>query len=129
MSEFNDDSVNKWANTHLDNANASLPQHIKDDVARARQAALQQARQAPASSLSTWDKVRERFTPVTLMQVSVPVAVAVMVTMLVSYSSDEHIPALPVQLLTENVPAEDLDMLEELEFATWLAEQDIEATS
>jgi hypothetical protein len=45
------------------------------------------------------------------------------VVVLVSYKQTPLIPVLPAELLTLDVPLEDLTLLEDLEFADWLAEQ------
>lgn len=126
MSKFKSDDIEsvvvERVNRHLDAEVDSLSSSVAKDISQARMNALRQARTEKESSwtftnwLPSW-------------QVSTPVAVAVMVAILVSYESEDQIPAIPSTMFTENIPAEDLDMLEDYEFAAWLAEQDIEVTS
>jgi hypothetical protein len=42
---------------------------------------------------------------------------------LVNIGSGDKLPPLPSNLFVQDIPVEDLAMLEELEFANWLAEQ------
>ncbi|MGS2721100.1 hypothetical protein [Paraglaciecola aestuariivivens] len=107
--------VEHQVNRQLDQANAALPEQVKLDIATAR---LQAQAMAKA-------KQQPRLKPrISIMPASfATLGVAILVAALVSYQPNPKIPALPAAILTEEVPLEDLALLEDLEFANWLAEQ------
>jgi hypothetical protein len=104
-------------NSRLDQANAALPQSVKQDIGAARLNA-----QAKALAL-TKKKTTVHNWHFTLPATFTSVGVALAVVVLVSYKQTPLIPVLPAELLTLDVPLEDLTLLEDLEFADWLAEQ------
>lgn len=113
----------------LEQANAGLSEEVLSDIAQARISAINAARQqqSKAVSLNHWlirsgDWLRHQVS-LGNYKLAAPVAVAVVVAVLVSYNQNNPIPALPAELLSGDVPTEELAMLEELEFASWLAEQ------
>lgn len=113
--------------TELDNAEAELSENVKADISHARMNALREARalKEKSANKSQWFKQPS-------FAVATPAAVAVLVTVLISYDGGEAIPMLPVELITGEVTTDDLALVEniefaqDLEFATWLAEQDQE---
>ena len=125
-SKFDDQALQQKINAELDSANAQLSDSVMSDIAMARQRALSQAARAGEKSpanlgLSRWFENRT-------LQVAVPAAFAVAAVMLVSYQSNEVVPMLPAEFLTADVPMEDLSLLEDLEFASWLAQQEQEVS-
>lgn len=60
----------------------------------------------------------------TWFTLAVPVAVAVLLGVTVKYLRVESVPALPLAMMAAQVPTEDLAMLEDLEFVSWLAENE-----
>lgn len=117
-------------NQQLDQESTQLSESVRADIANARMQALRTARENKQKPANKFDV--SGF--MTLLanykwQLSMPTAVAVAVVILVSYTSRETIPALPSELLVADIPTEDLGLLEELEFATWLAQQEQEATN
>ena len=106
-------------NQHLDNANQQLPAHVRNDIRRARQRAL--AAQTLRKT-GYWQRIIDWLSAYK-WALSMPTGVAVAVLILVSYNSTHSIEALPMDMLTTDIPSEDLELLEDLEFATWLAEQ------
>jgi hypothetical protein len=111
------DSGEQKINSQLDQANAALPQSVKQDIGAARLNA-----QAKALALSKKRKT-VRSWDFTLPASFTSVGVALVVVVLVNYKQTPVIPVLPAELLTLDVPLEDLTLLEDLEFANWLAEE------
>jgi hypothetical protein len=111
------DSGEQKINSRLDQANAALPQSVKQDIGAARLNA-----QAKALALSKKRKT-VRSWDFTLPASFTSVGVALVVVVLVNYKQTPVIPVLPAELLTLDVPLEDLTLLEDLEFANWLAEE------
>ena len=120
--------VERLINQRLDSANEQLSDAVRADISRARQQALRIARQNKSETLSIRERVLESFVNYK-WQLSMPMAVAAAVVILVSYTSRETIPMLPEEILVADIPTEDLGLLEDLEFATWLAEQEQGATN
>lgn len=122
------DKVSRKAVQALERANDRLSDDVLADIHNAREQALNQAQHKPArlrlvqSLLNRWQRMRSEVL-VHQFRYAAPVAVAVIVAVLVSYDSDKAIPALPEAFLSDDIPGEELAMLEELEFASWLAEQ------
>lgn len=114
--------VEQKVNAALDHSVANLPQQTKDDIFKVRQAALYAAKQQmDKTSLATRiGKIIRHPMPT----VAVPVAAAVLIALSLEYGSVEPVPALPVAMMTEDVPTEDLSLLEDLELVTWLAENE-----
>ena len=115
---------------HLDDANQAMTAEVRQDIANIRQAALRQMHNHVPEEQSghRWADWLG-FNGHTSFKLAMPVAVAVAMLVLVSYTSQEAIPVLPVDLAYEEVPTEDLALLEDLEFASWLAEQASEVGS
>ena len=111
----------------LDNANQDLPDVVRQDISQARIQALAQAKLYSSDKKSPlFAKALELFGYIfsdNLAKLGGPLAVAVIAAVLVSYRLTDTIPAFPGELLTADVPMEDFALLEELEFANWLAEQ------
>jgi len=58
------------------------------------------------------------------IHIGVPVAGAIIIGISVKYARVEAIPELPIAMMVANLPTEDFAMLEDLEFVTWLAENE-----
>ena len=105
----------------LDASVQNLPKQTQDDIYHARIKALnayqQRARQQSRTNTATWFS-----SP--FPKVALPVAAAVLVAVSLNYHSTSSIPQLPLAMMTEEMPTEDLTMLEDLEFVTWLAENE-----
>lgn len=116
----------------LERANGCLSDEVVSDIARARMNAVAAAKRQGGrtnlnqlikrrlSVISDWLCSQASVGKITL---AAPMAVAVIVTVLVSYNHSNPIPAIPAEIFSGEVPTEELAMLEELEFASWLAEQ------
>lgn len=112
----------------LDERNATLSPKVTDDIAQARMNAIRAAgAQTQKRTLQKWVNIAiDRFRQEVLVnnfKFAAPVVVAVFVAVLVSYHQDDTVPMLPQELLFGEVPGEELALLQELEFASWLAQQ------
>lgn len=112
-------STERLVSSRLNAANEQLPDAVKHEIAIARRQALLKARNKNQSPTEGKRLVWQSFINYKFVA---PVALAVAI--LVSYGSRDAIPVLPAELLLADVPAEDLNFIEDLEFATWLAEQE-----
>lgn len=98
-------------NNALDHSVNNLSENTLSDIARVRAIALNQGNVQARSNTS-------------VVNIGVSVAAAVMIAISVNYVSFETIPELPLAMMATEVPSEDFAMLEELEFVTWLAENE-----
>lgn len=110
-----------------------LSESVQRDIAAARTRALNIAKQQPRSVNHRY--LVNKLKPLLSFNVLVPSAVAVCAVMLVNYmqvispSSSFDLaqyPPLPIEVLDESIPDEDLALLQDIEFAHWLATQESE---
>jgi hypothetical protein len=124
---FDPKHLEKQINSHLDNANDALSENIQNDIHQARVRAVAQAKLKAntlpnsttrniLSSLNFWHILTKK-----VIYTAAPIALTLLV--LISYKPNKTIPALPMGFYSEDFPMEDLAMLEDFEFADWLAEQ------
>ena len=110
-------------NDALDHSVAHLSKKTLSDIARVRAVALSQRSAQTRSRKSVINRCIDwLFNP--FINIGVPIAVAVVVAISVKYVSVETIPEFPLELMATEVPNEDFAMLEDLEFVTWLAENE-----
>ena len=127
-SQSEQDKLNSKVNAMLDEANANLSDEVLSDITQARLKVLQIASNGSRKKISAampikwWQRI-QREVLIHQFRYVAPAAVAVIIAVLVSYNQSNTVPVLPEALLTGDVPAEELAMLEDLEFASWLAEQ------
>jgi hypothetical protein len=127
-SEQDTKNVEQLVNAALDQSVSNLSADKVVDISQARHKAInalyQQHSQGQKAGLTV--QISQM-----LMQpfprVAVPVAAAVLIAVSFNYHSTDVVPALPLAMVTEEVPTEDLTLLEDLEFVTWLAENEQEA--
>lgn len=120
--------VEKQVISTLEQANSGLSDDVLSDIAQARLNALRKAQEtSPKPFLTQHIQGMYEWLRYDLFvhnyKMAAPLAVAVVVTVLVSYTKDNSVPVLPVEFLSDDVLTEELAMLEDLEFANWLAEQ------
>ena len=120
--------IEKLINQRLDQANEGLDERVRADISHARMRALRAARQQKSSRTGFISQLISSCVNYK-WQLSMPMAVAAAVVILVSYTSRETIPAFPTEMLVADIPTEDLELLEDLEFATWLVQQEQGATN
>ncbi len=110
-------------NDALDHSVAHLSEKTLLDIARVRAIALNHSNTQTRSRTSVIDRcLGWLFNP--FINIGVPIAVAVVIAISVKYASVESIPELPLAMMVTEVPNEDFAMLEDLEFVTWLAENE-----
>lgn len=106
----------------LEQADSQLSDQVRQDIALARRKAIVQARSSEASK-QPWLARLVRWVQQHIYITTAPIAVAMAVVILLSYQSVENLPVMPVELVSADVPMEDLALLEDLEFAHWLSQQ------
>ncbi|GGA68297.1 hypothetical protein GCM10011369_07430 [Neiella marina] len=122
-----DNEVEQLVNQQLDASSAQLDDVVRNDIASARLTALATARTAKlGNEPRAWSSLITSLFHRPRWQYAMPM-VALATVMLVTYTSRQTIPALPQELVLADVPAADLGLLEDLEFATWLAQRQQEA--
>lgn len=114
--------INQAVHEALDEENHALPPEVKHDLQNARLKALAQLRKPVETRQSWFDKIGFEFKSA-FYWTTAPVAVAIAVVILLSYQSIDTLPVFPADMLTAQVPQEDLALLEDLEFADWLSQQ------
>lgn len=110
-------------NKALDNSVAQMSSETSVQLSNIRQAALRHAKHKVKRAKPGLFK-EMKLNP--FFQLSLPVAAAVLVVVSLNKYSNETIPALPLAMTTSQMPAEDLALLKDLEFVTWLAENEQE---
>jgi len=115
-------NVEKPINEALDKSVEHLSPVTLSEITQARELALKHLNERKKKE-SLIDTVKARLTMPAVMM-GVPAALAVIITISVKYTALEHIPELPLAMMITEVPNEDFAMLEDLEFVTWLAENE-----
>lgn len=116
-----DEQLTRHVTEVLDDANAQLPDSVASQLQQRRHAALRQAGSESSQSATSG------FAGMSGKQVWLPaLAAGFAVVAILRYDGQVEVPVLPDAMLVAEVPSEDLAMLEELEFAHWLAEQEDE---
>jgi hypothetical protein len=119
-SQSDPENLEKLVNSQLDAANNLLPKNVNEDICQARVRAITQAKfdsQVSSVFFNKLSKMLER----KLVVAGAPLILAVLI--LVNYKQSDTMPMLPAGVFSTELPSEDLAMLEDLEFASWLAEQ------
>lgn len=129
-SKFDQQDLQKLVSESLDTANDNLTDAQLSDIAQARMNAIRQAKRQLENSKTTRSKKLTRVLGLDWLlqhyQLSGTLAVAVVIAVLVSYNQENQVPAIPLALFDNDMPTEELAMLEDLEFANWLAEKEQE---
>lgn len=114
-----------------DEVEHQLPSHVINDITQARKMALSKAQPKGFSHVTM-----RTITDLLQVRFIMPAAIAATVMILVNYSGTHSnypaievtkIPAMPASVLDESIPQEDLLLLQDIEFASWLALQEIES--
>lgn len=135
------EAIDKQIIQHLDQQVADLPESVESELQIARQRALLLAQQrskarlgANKSVINTWQTTH--FNDLFKSNLLVPLALAVCLAITVNYlqlspttlpydEASVAIQPLPREILEVEVLDEDLALLQELEFATWLSQQTV----
>ncbi len=106
----------------LDSAEQGLPVGVKYDLAMARRKAVLQAQRQTSSGSRLINKLAM---PLTEIKFAFPAVLAIALLYIVNVDQPNSVPTLPANMLSMDLPTEDLALLEDLEFANWLAEQEV----
>ena len=109
----------------LDASVKNMPQKASDDIYQARMKALNAYQHKAKAGANKGIGATWFSSP--FPKVALPVAAAVLVAVSLNYHTTASVPELPLAMMTEEMPTEDLALLEELEFVTWLAENEQQA--
>ncbi len=124
--KYTDDDIEQIVNAQLDAANSTLPSDRLRDLHNARMQALRSDHSNGFTSIvRLWHRGKDAIN----MAVAVPSFAVVAMVLLISYGQGESVPALPLDFMATDLPTEDILLLEDLEFATWLVEQEYGATN
>ncbi len=120
--ESKSSDITQLTNRALDQSVNKLPDKTLADLAQVRAAALEYSKIKPEQPLAK--RLYHYISDHLLVNITVPVAAALVVVFSMKYVTPNTIPAMPIAMLTNEVPTEDLAMLEDLEFITWLAKNE-----
>jgi hypothetical protein len=126
---LSDHAIEQHLNQALDQSVARLSLSVQTDITRVRTNALAAAqlktRKTPIAA-RIQQKVSQLVTH-PFGKVAWPTAAAVLIAIAINHHSPGSVPELPLAMVTSPVPTEELTLLEDLEFVTWLAENEQEA--
>lgn len=123
VSPSEEQKLQQRVNGALQAQDAGMSDQVRLDIQRARIAALNNV-----GSQSLWFKLKNVVNDHQLPLIATPMALAVAIAVLVNFQPTQGIPELPAEmLLAADLPNEDLQLLEDLEFVDWLAKQQEEA--
>jgi len=117
----------------LDNSVDRLSVNQLNDIAQARVAALTKLNVHnvnPEDNIKqsgiSWSEILKSYIVerVSSIKLALPVAASIALVISLTYFQAESIPELPVAMMATEFPLEDFAMLEDLEFVTWLAENE-----
>jgi hypothetical protein len=123
-------NVEQAVNAALDQSVHNLSDKAVGDIYQARHAALnalrsgQDKRHNNRSMKLGFGAQLMQMAMQPFPRVALPVAAAVLIAITLNVETFDPVPAIPLALVTEDVPTEDLALLEDLEFVTWLAENE-----
>ncbi len=125
-------NVEQAVNGALDQSVHNLSDKALGDIYKARHAALNALKtQHAGQSRQTKKDITAQFMQMAMQmamqpfpRIALPVAAAVLIAITLNVETSDPLPAIPLALVTEDVPTEDLALLEDLKFVTWLAENE-----
>jgi len=112
----------------LDNLTDNLSEQTRNDISQVRINALAIADKVNNKTknetilTNQFSNFINNFFPKVLLPIGI--TAALLVTFSLNYFTQKNIPEIPLAMTTVDMPIEDLDLLENLEFITWLAEHD-----
>jgi len=126
MQDNQTEAVTGRINRALDSSVANMSAETSADLVRIRNQALSHLSQNAAQAKPGKTGLFHLPWVKPFFQVAMPVAAVALVVVSLQPHSDKAIPALPLAMTTSQMPAEDLALLQDLEFVTWLAENEQE---
>jgi len=114
----------------LNNLNEKMSVQTQDDIAAIRNKSLQRLKQKKEQQSSRHWLTNIDFSLPTLVSsklvLPLGLAAALIIGLLIYRDSSQVIPEIPLAMITTDMPSEDIAMLEDLAFVTWLAEHEQE---
>ena len=120
--ENQNDTTAKVMNQALDASVHNLSEKIVSDIDKARSEALMQSA-VPRDKTSLLTLLEMIFNNM-MFKVSAPIAAVVLISLTMTHQPTSIVPQIPLAMVSAQVPTEDFMLLEELEFITWLAENE-----
>jgi hypothetical protein len=120
--ENQNDTTAKVMNQALDASVNNLSEKIVSDIDKARSEALMQSA-VPRDKTSLLTLLEMIFNNM-MFKVSAPIAAVVLISLTMTHQPTSIVPQIPLAMVSAQVPTEDFMLLEELEFITWLAENE-----
>jgi hypothetical protein len=117
-----DDKTIEVLNEALDNSVNNMHKSVLTDLAQARNIALMQCNKS--LDKESFFTLPEILFNSPLFKVTAPIAVVVLISLSITSQVEESVPQIPSAMVNSGIPSEDLALLDELEFITWLAENE-----
>ncbi|PCI61714.1 MAG: hypothetical protein COB35_05700 [Gammaproteobacteria bacterium] len=112
----------------LNNLNGEMSVQTQDDIAAIRNKSLQRLKQKKAQQNNRHWLTSIDFSLPTLvsskLMLPMGLAASLIIGLLINRDSSQVIPEIPLAMITTDMPSEDITMLENLAFVTWLAEHE-----
>ncbi len=119
--KISSDSIEKLTVDALDKSIGNLPEEQELDLAKARILALKQYKQTKDKPIMRFFSL---FSVKKFATIAIPVAASAVIAFNINQAPIISVPEIPVALVHDEIPVEDLVMLENLEFLAWLAENE-----
>jgi len=120
--EIQNDKTAKVVNKALDFSVNNLSENIVSDIEKARNVALMKS--ASGTDKTSFFTLLEVIFSNMMFKVTAPIAAVVLLSLIITNQPKPIVPQIPLAMVSAQVPTEDLMLLEELEFITWLAENE-----
>lgn len=120
--ENQNDKTAKALNQALDASVKNLSASIVADLEKARNTALMKS--AVGSDKTSIFTLLNLIFNNMMFKVAAPIAAVILISLTTINQPKSIVPEIPLAMMSDQVPTEDLMLLEELEFITWLAENE-----
>ncbi|PAJ74771.1 hypothetical protein CJF42_08810 [Pseudoalteromonas sp. NBT06-2] len=120
--KIQDDKAIKMLNEALDDSVNNIPKSVLADLEKARNIALMQSHKSLDKTF--FFIVFETIFNNAMFKVTVPIAAVILISLSITSQVEQSLPQMPLAMVNTEIPYEDLVLLDELEFITWLAENE-----
>lgn len=120
--ENQNDKAAKALNQALDASVKNLSASVVADLEKARNTALMKSA-VGSEKTSIFTLLNLMFNNM-MFKVAAPIAAVILISLTTINQPKSIVPEIPLAMMSVQVPTEDLMLLEELEFITWLAENE-----
>lgn len=120
--ENQNDKASKALNQALDASVKNLSASVVADLEKARNTALMKS--AVGSEKTSIFTLLNLIFNNMMFKVAAPIAAVILISLTTINQPKSIVPEIPLAMMSDQVPTEDLMLLEELEFITWLAENE-----